>query len=124
MGFFPGDERGFNLAAGAVSFPHYAYTGLVKNEAESHEDWQCPFANSLYQGIVPGVRSASASEPILIFKLVQAHSAGSSTPKHAEAAQMQGHCMLSSVQLQEASSSGCQEITSRSLCKLSRFLRS
>ena len=56
MGFFPGDQRGFNLAAGVVSFPHYAYTGLVKNEAESHDDWQCPFANTLYQGIVPGVR--------------------------------------------------------------------
>lgn len=58
MGFFPGAERGFNLVVGTVAFPHYAYTGLIKNEAESHDDWSCPFANTLYQGIVPAVSPA------------------------------------------------------------------
>lgn len=61
MGFFPGAERGFNLVVGTVAFPHYAFTGLVKNESEAHDDWSCPFANTLYQGIVPAVSLALSS---------------------------------------------------------------
>ena len=72
MGFFPGDERGFNLAVGAVSFPHYAYTGLVKNEAESHDYWECPFSETLYQGLAPGVSLCMHASCFLLGSLPEA----------------------------------------------------
>ena len=45
MGFFAGDQRGFNLVVGAVSFNAYSYKGLVRNELQGGRTWGCPQQN-------------------------------------------------------------------------------
>ena len=52
-GFFAGDQRGFNLVMGAVSFNAYSFKGLVRNELQAGRNWGCPQANYLPGNYAP-----------------------------------------------------------------------
>lgn len=55
MGFFAGDQRGFNLVVGAVSFNAYSFKGLVRNELQGGRTWGCP-----QQNYMPGTYTQQA----------------------------------------------------------------